>query len=174
MRNRRRTSAVVAALAAHLAAAAPSAAAITEPPQSALTLQGGWWSVEAEWRTRTGMFGAIGVPWVAIPLTSHARWLIPYAARIGYQHDVSRTFKLRGAIHVAGTYGRENPCGDCGEIVSRIFAFAEVGGRYEAPSGFVAGVDLPIFGLGSSGGDLYPPPISLAFSQAYVGWSWRW
>jgi hypothetical protein len=157
-------------MAAYLALASSSAAESVEPT-SALAIQGGWWSVEAEWRTRIGIFGAIGVPWVAIPLTSHAKWLIPYAARLGYQHDVSRTFKLRGAVHVAGTYGRENPCGGCGEIVSRVFVFAEVGGRYEATSGFVAGVDLPIFGLGSSSGDPFPPPISLAFSQAYVGWS---
>ena len=179
MRKRRGTPAVVAAmagalLAAALPAAASSGVASMDAPQSALALQGGWWSMEAEWRTKIGVFGAIGVPWVAIPLVSHAKWFIPYGARIGYQHDVSRAFKLRGAFHAAGTYGRENPCGDCGEIVSRFFAFAEIGGRYEAPSGFVAGLEVPIFGLGHGGGDLYPPPVSFAFSQVYVGWSWRW
>ena len=144
-----------------------------EKPQSALAIQGGWWSVEAEWKAKIGVFGAVGVPWVAIALTSHANWLIPYAARIGYQRDVSRVFRLRGTVHVAGTYGRENPCGDCGEIVSRSFGFVEIGGRYEGPSGFVAGVDLPIFALGKSGRNIYPP-LSFAFSQVYVGFSWRW
>jgi hypothetical protein len=53
--------------------------------------------------------------------------------------------------------------------LSKLPAGSEIGGRYEAPSGFVAGLDVPIFGLGNSGGDLYPPPVSFVFSQVYLG-----
>jgi hypothetical protein len=174
MRGALKASIVVAAIAAHMQAVAARAMASDEKPQSALTIQCGWWSVEAEWKAKSGVFAAVGVPWVAVALTPSAKWLIPYGARIGYQRGVSRVFRVRGAAHVAGTYGRENPCGDCGEIVSRTFGFVEIGGRYEAPSGFVAGVDVPIFALGKNVRDIYPPPLSFAFSQVYVGFSWRW
>jgi hypothetical protein len=146
-----------------------------EAATSALAVQGGWWSVEAEWRGRAGAFAALGVPWMGAALAAgSAKWLIPYSGRVGYQHETWARWKLRGSAHVAGTYGRESPCGDCGEIVSRVFAFAEVGVRYEGPSGFVAGIDLPVFALGKSGRDVYPPPLSLVFSQAYAGFSWRY
>jgi hypothetical protein len=139
----------------------------------AVGIQGGWWSVEAEWRSESGVLLAAGVPWLGAVLTmGSAKWVVPYGFRAGYQHEFSRSFKFRGAAHVAGTYGREAPCGGCGEIVKRTFGFLEIGGRYEARSGFVAGVDVPIAALGKNGRDLYPPPLSLAFSQAYVGFCW--
>lgn len=100
--------------------------------------------------------------------------MVPYAGRVGYQHETGTALKLRAALHLAGTYGRENPCGDCGQLVLRAFAFAEVGLRYEAAGGFVAGLDVPVFGVAKAGRAVFPPPVSFAFAQAYLGYSWRW
>jgi hypothetical protein len=151
-----------------------SARAGEDEPAAAVAVQAGWWSLDGEWRGRSGVFAGAGVPWVAAAITTNAQWMVPYAARAGYQHDLSPRWKLRGAAHLAGTYGRENPCGDCGHIVTRTFAFLELGLRYEARSGFVAGLDLPLFGVGKTGrADIYPPPLSFAFAQGYLGYSWR-
>jgi hypothetical protein len=173
MRRWSRARSVVLAAAIGATLAPRLAAAGEEAPSSALAVQAGWWSVEGEWRTRAGVFLAVGVPWVGAALAmGSAVWLVPYGGRVGYQHETWRRWKLRAGVHVAGTYGREDPCGDCGEMVSRTFGFVELGVRYEGASGLVAGLDLPVFGVGN-GRDLYPPPVSLAFTQAYVGFSWR-
>jgi hypothetical protein len=62
-------------------------------------------------------------------------------------------------------------CASDGDVTTRSFLFAEAGIRYEAPSGFVAGADLPVFGMRLPH-HAFPPPQSLAFTQMYVGYSW--
>ena len=169
------TTSVVIAIALLLAAASARGGASDEKPQSALAIQGGWWSVEAEWKTKIGVFAAVGVPWAAIPLTSHAIWLIPYGARIGYQRDISRLFKLRGAAHVAGTYSREDPCGDCAR--DRLARLRLHRGRrpIRGSLGFRSGGRCArLCARQKAAASVVSPPISFAFSQAYVGFSWRW
>jgi hypothetical protein len=152
-----------------------------EPAASAVSVQGGWWSVEGEWKAPNGIHGAIGLPWMGFLLESGSRWTVPFSARAGYQYEASAVWKLRGSVRVAGTYGENSSCG-CGRRETRTFGFLEFGIRYEAPSGFVAGLDLPLFAFDQAhdlargrteGIEVFPPPLSLAFSQVYVGYSWK-
>jgi hypothetical protein len=142
---------------------------------SAFSVQGGWWSAEAEWRSRPGIYVAAGVPWGIVPvsLLNGATWIVPLGARLGYQHAVSPRWSLRGSLHGAVVFDDEtSKCGCSDEkMLTRSFAFAELGARYESPRGFVAGVDLPLFAVHFPR-ELFPPPVSLAFGQAYVGFSW--
>jgi hypothetical protein len=88
--------------------------------------------------------------------------------------------ELTSVARVAGTYGEDSSCG-CQQRVTRTFGFLEFGIRYEAPSGFVAGLDLPLLAFDQAhdlargrteGIEVFPPPLSLAFSQMYLGYSW--
>jgi hypothetical protein len=145
---------------------------------SAISLQGGWWSLEAEWRARSGLYAAVGVPWVALPIAmlNGATWVAPLGARVGYQYSLSARWSLRGSAHAAFVLDDEDSnakcgCASDGALTQRTFVFAEAGIRYQAPSGFVAGADLPVYGLRLSNHP-FPPPESLAFAQAYIGYSW--
>jgi hypothetical protein len=144
---------------------------------SAISLQGGWWSLEAEWRSRIGVYVAAGIPWVALPLAflSKATWAAPVGARVGYQYRLSERWSLRGSAHAAFMIDDENiakcGCESDGGTTQRTFLFAEVGVHYQAPSGFVAGADLPVYGVRLANHP-FPPPESLAFSQVYIGYSW--
>jgi hypothetical protein len=151
-----------------------------EESASAVSLQGGWWSVEGEWKARSGIYAAVGVPWMGALLSSGGGWTVPLGARVGYQYEASPAWKLRGSARVAGTYGADSSCG-CQHRVTRTFGFLEFGIRYEAPSGFVAGLDLPLLAFDQAhdlargrteGIEVFPPPLSLAFSQMYLGYSW--
>lgn len=171
------------------AATPPVRAAVSEPEAaakssfdpnggrgSAIALQGGWWSLEGEWRSRWGLYVAVGIPWAAFPLAllSGATWAAPVGARIGYQYPFSARWSLRASAHAAFMVANEK--GKCGcasdeETTQRTFLFAEAGIRYEGPSGFVAGADLPLYGVRLASHP-FPPPESLAFTQVYVGYSW--
>lgn len=105
---------------------------------------------------------------------------MPFGARIGYELEASPVWKLRGALHVAGRNDRAS-CG-CSPRQTHTFGFVELGARYESPSGFVAGLDLPLFAFDqahdvvrgrTAGVELFPPPISFAFAQLYLGHAWR-
>jgi hypothetical protein len=161
-----------------IACGCPTVAQADAPNTSALSLQGGWWSAEGEWKTSSGIYAAVGVPWVGLWLMPGRT--VPFAARVGYQYDLSSAWALRGSARLAGTSG-EASCG-CQRRVIQTFGFVELGIRYQAPSGFVAGLDLPLLGFDQAhdlargrteGVELFPPPLSLAFSQAYVGYAWK-
>jgi hypothetical protein len=153
---------------------------------SSLAVQGGWWNFEVELKTRQGLYVALGAP---IPVAAfndwatHANWTVPFGVRIGYQHETWPRLKLRGALHVAGTYSSESICDCSDERQTRSFLLLEAGLRYEGPSGFVAGIDVPLVAFDdahelvrgrTSGVETFPPPLSFAFSQLYVGYAWRW
>jgi hypothetical protein len=63
--------------------------------------------------------------------------------------------------------------------VIRSYQLVEVGLRYEGPSGWVAGIDVPVLAL-KNGHELYrgnfarlrsyPGPL---FTQVYFGYAWR-
>lgn len=142
---------------------------------AALSLQGGWWTLEAEWRTRVGLYAAVGVPWPLVPLSvmNGATWVAPLSARVGYDLALSPRWSLR-ASGLAAT-SAANETGKCGcthgQVEWRTFLFAGVGVRYQSPGGLVLGAELPLIG-GSALHQVFPPPMSLAFSQLYVGHSW--
>jgi hypothetical protein len=142
---------------------------------SVFSLQGGWWSIEAEWRSRHGVFAAAGTPWGIVPLSlmNGATWIVPLGARVGYQHNLSARWSLRGSAHAALVIDNEtSKCGCASdETMMRTFAFAELGARYQSPGGFLAGLDVPLFGLRFPR-KVFAPPASLAFGQIYVGYSW--
>jgi len=180
MSNSRKLRALLCAafsIASGICPLAPAA----EQAASAVSLQGGWWSVEGEWKAPNGIYGAVGLPWMGVLLSSGGGWTVPFSARVGYQYDASAVWKLRGSARVAGTYGENSSCG-CGHRETLTFGFLEFGIRYEALSGFVAGLDLPLFAFDQAhdlargrteGIEVFPPPLSLAFSQVYVGYSWN-
>jgi hypothetical protein len=160
---------------------APPDETLTEGPgqasagRPAVALQAGWWSAEAEWRTHLGLYGAVGVPWVMVPLSilNHATWVVPLAGRLGFDLPLSPRWSVRASGHAAITVANERGkcgCADDGPIW-RTFLFAEVGVRYQRPSGVVFGADLPLFGMRTPH-HWFPPPVSLAFTQAYIGYSW--
>ena len=178
--NRLRTQAAIV-LSFCMVGGQASLARVDEDAASAVSLQGGWWSVEGEWKTPSGIYGAIGLPWMGFLLSSGPGWTVPFGTRVGYQYAASPRWKLRGSARFAGTYGEESGCG-CGQRVARTFGFVEFGLRYEAPSGFVAGLDLPLLAFDQAhdlargrpeGVEVFPPPLSFAFSQLYLGYSWR-
>lgn len=146
------------------------------PIAQAFSLQGGWWSVEVEVKSRWGVYFALGVPWVAAPLTllSGATWVVPVESRVGYDLALTPRWSLRGAVHGALSVSNENAKCGCQNpgVETRVFGFAELGVRHEFPGGFVFGVDVPVFAINFPRKG-FPPPASLAFSQAYVGYSWR-
>jgi hypothetical protein len=151
-----------------------------EVTASAMSVQGGWWSVEGEWRGASGIYGAVGLPWMGFLLESGSGWVVPFGARLGYQYEASPAWKLRGAVRVAGTHGEGSKCG-CQHRSTRTFGFFELGLRYEGPSGFVAGLDAPLVAVDQAhdlargrteGVEVFPLPLSLAFSQLYIGYSW--
>jgi hypothetical protein len=161
-----------AGLPAQTLAQSPAWAAERRP---AVSVHAGWWSVEAEWRTKSGAYAAAGVPWAAaaLYLMNGASWVVPLGARAGYDLALSPRWSLRASAHAASAYGDER--GKCGcadaEPTFRLFLFAEAGVRYQSPGGLVFGVDLPLYGL-RPGHDQFPPPVSLAFTQLYLGYSW--
>lgn len=166
---------VVVLLAATMLCLAPSRAEAADP---GFSVQGGWWSLEADLQTRSGLFIDAGVPLAGIFLaetTGGTSWFVPLEFKLGYQHALSERFRLRLGARSAFMASGEDPCGTgCHETAFRSFNNLEVGFRYETPTGFVAGVELPVFTLQFKERSVEPwwPGPSLAFSELYVGYRW--
>ena len=112
MSNSRKLRALLCAafsIASGICPLAPAA----EQAASAVSLQGGWWSVEGEWKAPNGIYGAVGLPWMGVLLSSGGGWTVPFSARVGYQYDASAVWKLRGSARVAGTYGSRAGSSTC-------------------------------------------------------------
>jgi hypothetical protein len=92
--------------------------------------------------------------------------------RLGYDLALTPTWSVRASAHMAVSVSNEESCGCESNIETRVFGFAELGVRYQFPGGVVLGADVPVAGLRFPHHG-FPPPASLAFSQAYVGYSWR-
>ena len=148
----------------------------TDGRRAAFSLQAGWWTFEAELRTRFGLYASAGVPWAAVPVSvlNGATWVVPVGARVGYQHALSPRWSLRGSAQVAYSASNEGgaKCG-CGssDTVTHTFAFAAVGLRYESTRGIIGGLDVPIVGLRVPH-HWFLPPEAQAFTQVYVGYTW--
>jgi hypothetical protein len=144
-----------------------------------LAVQGGWWNVEAEYRTPFGVFLNAGVPWFAILLdggTGGTDWNFAVGGKLGYQIALSESFSLRFGIRDAQSIWRGCPCADSQpENYVKTFISFEAGVRFETSSGFLFGADLSAYAflVGESGSvEHFWPGYSLLFSQAYVGYRW--
>lgn len=143
----------------------------------------GWWNAELEFLFEPGIYVSAGGPWVGALLgLADERVYIPFGARVGYQFDASGDWKLRAATHLVGLSEVYEKCSDdCPPHSTESWQLFEIGARHESPSGFVYGVDVPLFvindvlGLDRSTSpedDVFAPPLSLIFTQIYVGYSW--
>lgn len=169
----------VAALFAALAAIAPTSHARAASP--ALSVQGGWWNLEADWQTRSGLFLDAGVPLAGVFLaetTSGTSWFVPLELKLGYQLPLAERLHLRLGARTAMMWSGEDPCGTgCARTAFRSFDNLEVGLRYESLGGFVAGVELPVLTVRMSkestwSQKVFAPGPSFAFSQLYLGYRW--
>lgn len=152
------------------------------PPQAgyAFALQGGWWSLESELSTPWGVYLGLGIPYPAFFISTSSGRLVPLGVRLGYEFAWSSRWKLRAAGHFAAAVSSEKCYGDCtGREVYAVQLF-EVGLRYEGPSGFVAGLDVPLVAFGD-GQKLYFGEFGRlkafagpVFSQCYWGYRWHW
>jgi hypothetical protein len=159
----------VGILAAVLLAAAP-VRALAEP--TTLGFQAGWWSAEAELRTGAGPFFSAGVPWVLVYLDTTDGGFestIPFDAKAGWEFGLSRGWSFRTGARVAGSRWTGDPCGTgCNETETRAAGFLEGGFRYEAPDGFVAGLDVPVLVTPAFGRSPWVGPL---FSRIWLGWA---
>ena len=151
-----------------------------------ISLQAGWWNVEAEYCADFGLFVNVGVPWFAMVIDGTASgtdWAMGVEGKIGYQFSLTESWKLRAGFRTAFSFWHGCPCMDgTDETHTKSFGFLEAGVRYEHPSGLVVGIDGPLYafddlhellGGNSSVVEHFPPGVSFAFSQVYCGYSWR-
>jgi hypothetical protein len=162
-------------------AARASARGAMRSPGYSLSAQLGWWNAELELLSPVGVYAALGGPWVGALLSaSEDRAIVPFGARLGYQLDWTEQWKLRAAAHLAGLYGSAGQCPDCSSHGSDSFLLFELGIRHQSSAGLVYGADVPllvildVLDLDQDTGDsgIFAPPLSLAFLQVYIGYSW--
>ena len=165
----------------------PSPAWAVDPkPGSSVSVHGGWFDVGGEFQTPWGVFGGLGVPWVAyVPRVSGQEGIVSADARLGYSYSLTEHVSLRALI-LSGWFHRwGDPCSEgCTTYEHWFFNFLAAGVRYHFSSGVLVGLEVPLVGVethhssepGDSGWrapDWYPPPYSAAFTQAYVGYGWQ-
>jgi len=151
-----------------------------------VSVQGGWWNVEAEYCVDFGLFVDLGVPWFTMVIegtTGGIDWSMGVEGKIGYQYSITDAWKLRAGFRSAFSFARGCPCiNGVDETHTKSFGLLEVGLRYEHSSGLVIGVDLPVYVFDdlhelldgkSSGVEHFPPGPSFLFSQIYCGYAWK-
>jgi len=145
----------------------------------------GWWNAELEFLFGPGFYVAAGGPWVGALLgPADERVYVPFGARVGYQFDASEEWKVRAATHLVGlskVYEKCYPPRCPTPNSTQSWQLFELGARHESPSGLVYGIDVPLFvindvlGLDRSTSpedEPFAPPLSIIFTQVYVGYSW--
>jgi len=136
-------------------------------------LQGGWPYLEAEVLSRWNAYCNLGLDWgdfLAEPHYEHVHWLIPVDAAVGAQWKLNDYCRLRTGLRFLFSIeqGRqrviEEPRPELDVIV-----LLEAGLRLELEIGFVAGFQLPLFGIRESA--IFPPDV---FKRVYVyaGYAW--
>jgi hypothetical protein len=135
-----------------------------------------------------GVFGGVGMPWpVYLPVMAYSgrEGVVSSDLRLGYNHALTEQLSLRGLVLSAWVYEWGDPCSDgCTSHEHKFFNFLSLGLRYQFPCGVLAGVQVPLvaaeFSYGREPDDTgwhhpewFPPPVSAAFTQAYVGYSWK-
>ena len=172
---------------------AASIALVTSPTWAAepdagsgFSVHGGWWDVGAEYQSPWGAFGGVGVPWpVYLTSSSGQHGIVSADARLGYSYSLTEHVSLRALLLSGWFYRWGDPCSEgCTTHEHWFFNFLSAGVRYHFPCGVLMGIEVPLVGVethhsterGDAGWrspDWYPPPISAAFTQAYVGYGWK-
>jgi hypothetical protein len=148
-------------------------------------LHSGWWNIEAEYQAPFGLFFDVGIPWAAFifdGLTSGVDWVMAVGGKLGYEYDLNRNWSIRAGFRTAFSFAHGS-FGVMGEeeTQTKAFGFVEGGVRYQFPSGFFFGLDIPLFAFDdlhelfqgkTSSIESFYPPFSFAFSQCYMGYSW--
>lgn len=136
-------------------------------------LQGGWPYIDAEVLSRWNAYGNLGLHWgdfLAEPHWEHSHWLLPLEAAAGVQWPINDYLRFRSGLRVLFSIERgrqriiEEPRNDFD-----IHVLLEAGLRLELEIGFVAGVQLPVFGIREQA--ILPPNV---FKHVYVyaGYAW--
>ena len=177
-----------------------SFAALAEPNERKheLGIQGGWWNAEVDYVTNFGLQINLGWPWGAYvqrgsPISNayyEQGWFVPLEAKLGYQFDFPRNdvVTLRVGFRGAMTWSQTDYFGggwdhmkeDCESIEFDFLGTLEVGLRFRFKFGLVLGLEIPIFAfLVLEQDDCDPmcvhdgPRFPFAYSQIYLGWSWK-
>jgi hypothetical protein len=136
-------------------------------------LQGGWPYVEMEVLSRWNAYCNLGLDWgdfLAEPHYQHVHYLIPLDAAVGAQWKIDDYFRFRTGMRLLFSIeqGRqrviEEPRAELDVIV-----LLEAGLRLELEIGFVAGLQLPLFGIRESA--VFPPDV-LKRVYVYAGYAW--
>jgi hypothetical protein len=142
--------------------------------------QAGIWSAEAEWRSGTGPFVGVGFPWAlyAIEVANGGESVAALEGKIGWDFALTKSWSLRTGPRFLWATSKSDPCGTgCMERSNGSWGLFEVGVRYEAASGLVAGLDVPLLALKDihdnpripGGDEWWMAPV---FSQVWLGWAW--
>ena len=165
----------------------PSALGAETSLRTAASVHGGWWDVGGEVQTPWGIFGGLGVPWIAYtPLFVYSghEGTVAADARLGYSTPQSDGLSLRALVLSAWIYQWGEPCGDgCTVYEHKVYNFLSGGLRYRLPSGVLLGLEVPLVAVelnhsqerdetGWHAPEWFPPPIAAALTQAYVGYGW--
>ena len=177
----------VLVLTAAIGSFAPSAWAAEPGREPSVSVHGGWWDVGAEYQSPWGIFGGLGVPWIAytpLLVDSGNEGTVSADLRLGYDYPLTKSISLRALFLSAWIYQWGDPCGDgCTVHEHKFFNFLSAGLLYRFPCGFLLGFEMPLVAEESNHsqepGDTgwhrpewFPPPISVLFSQVYIGYGW--
>jgi hypothetical protein len=102
---------------------------------------------------------------------------------VGYQFELSRSWKLRGGTHLVGLYGAAGECLACASRAhgTESWQLFELGVRYDSREAAVYGLDVPLFVINDlldlndearEQDAFFAPPLSFVFVQVYAGYSW--
>ena len=125
-------------------------------------------NLEFEWRSRHVYYDfGLWIPAVVVaPLPP------PLQLRAGYRLEVSESWSLRLGPHVAAVLGAVSPY----ESPPLLIGSLDAGLRYEAASGFLFGVDVPLalaWETSEGANFEWGPWRSRALVQLYLGWLWE-
>ena len=157
------------------------ATAVSAGDSHSLGIQGGWWVLELEYRTSFGIFIDVGVPWNTIAI-DEVDELRPFETKLGYQFGLDKYLRMRAGVRFAwfgkgDHFFKDVTCTedapDCGKVEVNLVSF-EVGLRLEFPSGFTAGLEIPLLvGYHFDSNDPSYLPAQVLFSQIYIGYEYR-
>ena len=136
-------------------------------------LQGGWPYVEMEVLSRWNTYFNLGLNWgdfLAETHYEHVHWLLPLEAAVGAQWKLNEYLRFRSGLRFWYSIERgrqrviEEPRNESDLVVQ-----LEAGLRLELEIGFVAGLQLPVFGIRDLA--IFPPDV---FKNVYVyaGYAW--
>jgi hypothetical protein len=136
-------------------------------------LQGGWPYVEMEVLSRLNAYGNLGLYWgdfLAETHWEHSHWLLPLEAAVGVQWRINEYLRFRSGLRFLFSieHGRQRVIEESRNEYD-VIVLLEAGLRLELEIGFVAGLQLPFFGIRESA--VLPPDV-LKRVYIYAGYGW--